>query len=148
STPTLSRLTPEHITQSNSTSTSLLSRLTSQVPTPLRSRHRLVSSLQRKSRWIERILYLVLIPELPILPLPPRSSRMPQRLIAARSLKSQRVSSCISRRLRLESKRSLKMKVAGRLCLTLVVSHSQPPVDPVSDCCFEPELHREDGLSK
>ena len=68
------------------------------------------------------------------------------------SLKSQRVSSCISRRLRLVSRRSLKMKVAGRLCLRLGVSHSRPPVDLVSpwhrsfggrrgwNLCFEPEL--------
>ena len=113
--------------------TFLHSRLKSQVPTPLRSRHRLVSSLQRKLRWIRRILYLVLIPELLILQRPLRSSRMPQRLIAARSLKLQRVSSFISRQLRLVSRRSLKVKVTGRLCLTLGVSHFRRPVDLVLD---------------
>ncbi|KAI9866430.1 MAG: mitochondrial Homoaconitase [Trichoglossum hirsutum] len=58
---------------------------------------------------------------------------MLQRPIVAKSPKSQRVSSCISRRLQFVSRRSLKMKVASRLCLRLGVSHSRPPVDLVSD---------------
>ncbi|KAI0407285.1 hypothetical protein F4802DRAFT_554884 [Xylaria palmicola] len=91
---------------------------------------RLVSLLQRTSRLIRRILYLVPAHGLRIREQPPKFSRMPSRPVMAKSLT---VWSDISRQLRLASRRWLKMKAVGGLCLRLEAPRYQLRAAPVLD---------------